>query len=190
MGNDENSYDHVRYFCLVFVLQGKTHKAQRLVAFACLPVQNDQREGLEAKPVCVELAVDACQLEDQVDDRDKRHVFCLKKLYEPSLVFLLTAVNLASKCKVEHSHSNGKGVDFIVILYLACSLEEEIDVGEPNGDEVDDDGDNRDDDIDITDLSEAIMLFGFVIGELVLPLLLEVIVLLVINWKILAEVLH
>lgn len=48
-----------------------------MVALARLPVQDDQHEGLKAEPARVELAVDAGQLQDQVDDSDQGQVLCL-----------------------------------------------------------------------------------------------------------------
>ena len=77
MRDDEDRDDHVCYFCLVFVLQREAHEAQGLVALARLPVQDDQHEGLKAEPARVELAVDAGQLQDQVDDSDQGQVLCL-----------------------------------------------------------------------------------------------------------------
>lgn len=43
---------------------------------------------------------------------------------------------------VEQGDSDGEGVNLVVVFDLASASEEEVDVGEPNGAEVDYDGGN------------------------------------------------
>lgn len=105
------------------------------------------------------------------------------------MIFLFFAIEPIPEEDVEQGGCDSEGVDLVVVLDLACSFEEEIDVGEPYGEEVDDDGDNGEGDVEVADISDDI-LFVFLISEFVLPLFFEVVVGLVVDWKVLAEVFY
>lgn len=63
------------------------------------------------------------------------------------MFLLLFGIRSISEYDVKQRDSDTEGVYLIIAHYLACSFKEKINIGEPNGKEVDDNGSSRDNDV-------------------------------------------